>query len=607
MKNILKNKWIMIILVLVLGIVIGKFMGGGESSTNEETAHKHSENVAEIWTCSMHPQIQQDGPGQCPLCGMDLIPLDNSMGGDDAMPDEVAMTASAMKLAEIQTFVVKKEKPEKEIRLLGKVKADERLIYSQAIHFPGRVEKLFVNFTGEKVYKGQKLASIYSAELVTAQKELFEVLKDQSTNPALVVAAREKLKQWKLSDKQISAIEASGEVQTEMDILSDHSGYVMMRMVAEGDYVKKGQILLEVTDLSKVWVLFEAYENDLPWVKLGDKLEIELKSVPGKNFSGKVTFIDPFINPKTRVAYVRVELPNPKTVLKPDMFANGIITSKLPIDDDVILIPKSAALWTGKRAVVYVKVPNREHNSFIYREVILGEDAGDFYIVKQGLKEGEEVVTNGVFKIDASAQLAGKKSMMNPTGGKSSTGGHAGMDMGGDGDKKEMDMSDMDMEKEVMIDQSKISSKFKKQLGTVVESYLPLKNKFANDDANIQSDVKAIQKVLKKVDMSLVMEDAHNVWMDALKSMNKDLKMLSKAVSIDEQRAIFLTISKSLADATKKLGVKMKGDKALYLEFCPMANDNNGGYWLSTEKKIKNPYFGLKMSKCGEVKETLTK
>jgi Cu(I)/Ag(I) efflux system membrane fusion protein len=602
MENILKNKWLGFVLILILGIVIGKFIGGGNSSDEATATHEHSETEAEIWTCSMHPQIQQDGPGQCPLCGMDLIPLDNSMASEEALPDEVPMSDAAMKLAEIQTYVVKLEKPEKEIRLLGKVKADERLMYSQTAHFPGRIEKLFINFTGEKVYKGQKLASIYSTELVTAQKELFEVLKNKSTSPALVDAARNKLKQWKFTDQQIADIEQSGKVQTEVDILSNYNGYVMMRMVSEGDHVKEGHTLFKITDLSKVWLLFEAYENDLPWVKLGDELSIELKSIPGKTLNGKVSFIDPFINPKTRVAYVRVEMANPKGLLKPDMFANGIITSKLPIDEEVILAPKSAVLWTGKRGVVYVKIPNREHNSFIYREVILGEDAGDFYIIKKGLEEGEEIATNGVFKIDAAAQLAGKKSMMNPTGGKVATGhNHGG------GDNKGMDMSGMDMEKEVMIDKAKVSSKFKKQLGDVVSSYLLLKDKLTKDDANIQSDVKAIQKALKKVDMSLVMEDAHNEWMKALKSLNKDLKVLAKAINIDEQRTIFLTISKTLSDATQKLGVELPGAQSLYLEFCPMANEDKGGYWLSTEKKIKNPYFGSKMLKCGEVKETLTK
>ena len=600
MKNILNNKWIVIILVLILGIVIGKFIGGGNSTNETVGTHIHDETSEEqIWTCSMHPQVQQNGPGQCPLCGMDLIPLDNSMDSKEALPDEVSMSASAMKLAEIQTYVVKRENPEKEIRLLGKVKPDERLVYSQAVHFPGRIEKLFINFTGEKVVKGQKLATIYSPELVTAQKELFEVLKDESTNPALVEAARNKLKQWKFSDQQIDNIEKSGEVQNELNILSDHNGYVMMLMASEGDYVKAGQILLEVTDLSRVWMLFEAYENDLPWVKVGDDLEIELKAIPGKTFKEKITFIDPFINPKTRVANVRVEMSNASVLLKPDMFANGIITSKLPITGEVILVPKSAVLWTGKRAVVYVKLPTREHNSFIYREVILGEDAGEFYVIKEGLEEGEEIATNGVFKIDAAAQLAGKKSMMNPTGGKVAT----GHNHGGEEDKEEM--KNMDMSKEVMVDKSKVSAKFKQQLGNVVSQYLSLKDKLVNDNSDIQSNVKSLQQSLKKVDMSLVMEDAHNVWMEALKSMNKELKLLSKAVNIDEQRTIFLTISKSLADATQKLGVEMKDSSTLYIQFCPMANDDKGGYWLSGEKEIKNPYFGSKMLKCGEVKQVI--
>ncbi|MBL1279337.1 MAG: efflux RND transporter periplasmic adaptor subunit [Fluviicola sp.] len=594
MKKIINNKWVLIVAVLLVGIFIGTKMGSSSPVTEEETTE---EVKNQIWTCSMHPQIQEKGPGQCPLCGMDLIPMDNDLNAE-GMPDEVPMSDAAMKLADIQTYKVKLEKPEKEIRLLGRVKPDERLMYSQTVHFPGRVERLYINFTGEKVYKGQKLATVYSTELVTAQKELFEVLKTEETAPYLVEAARNKLKQWKFSDKQIAAIEKSGKVQTDIDIFSDYSGYVMMRMVSRGDHFKEGDVLFEITDLSKVWVLFEAYENDLPWIRLGDDLEIELKSVPGVLFKGKVKFIDPFLDPKTRVAYVRVELPNRKGNLKPDMFANGIITSKLPIQEDVILVPKSSVLWTGKRAVVYVKVPDREHNTFIYREIILGEDAGDFYIVKTGLEDGEIIASNGVFKIDASAQLAGKKSMMNPTGGKSSTGGHAGMDMGGD----KSDSGDKKMEPMVMIDKKKVPTKFKTQLGKVVDSYLTLKDKLANDDSNIKSAVKSIKNSLKGVDMSLVLGDAHNAWMKALKSMNKDLKLLDKSVSIDEQRATFLKLSKSLSDVAKQLGIKMSGNKTVYLEFCPMADNNNGGYWLSTEKLIKNPYFGKKMSKCGSIK-----
>ena len=278
------------------------------------------------------------------------------------------------------------------------------------------------------MHVGQKLASIYSPELITAQKELLEVLKDESSSPSLLEAAREKLRQWKLTNNQISEIEKSGIVKQEMDILSNYNGYVMSLNISEGDHVMEGMVLFEITDLSKVWVMFEAYENDLPWVKLGDEITIDLKSLPGEVFKGKVAFIDPFINPQTRVAYVRVELDNSKGLFKPDMFANGMMSSSLKSTGDVILIPKSAVLWTGKRAVVYVKLPHRKHTTFIYREVVLGTETGDYYIISSGLMEGEVVASNGVFKIDASAQLAGKKSMMSPDGGAKMT-GHEGMDM----------------------------------------------------------------------------------------------------------------------------------------------------------------------------------
>ncbi|MGB0806734.1 MAG: efflux RND transporter periplasmic adaptor subunit [Salibacteraceae bacterium] len=430
MKNIINNKWVLIGGALIIGFVLGKFMFGGGTSSDPvpSEVHEHVEDENGLWTCSMHPQIQKDAPGKCPICGMTLVPVDVDMGTDETNPNEVTMSAEAMALAEVQTFTARKEHPEKELRLLGKVKADERLIYSQTSHLPGRIEELYINFTGEKVYKGQKLASIYSPELITAQQELIEVISDENSSPALLEASREKLRQWKLTDNQISEIEKSKVVQQDIDILSNYNGFVMKRLISEGDHVMEGMVLFEITDLSKVWVLFEAYENDLPWLKLGDEITIDLKSLPGQIFKGKVAFIDPFINPQTRVAYVRVELDNSKGLFKPDMFANGIMSSRLKSTGDVILIPKSAVLWTGKRAVVYVKVPHKKHNTFIYREVVLGAETGDYYIISSGLMEGEVVASNGVFKIDASAQLAGKKSMMSPDGGAKMT-GHEGMEM----------------------------------------------------------------------------------------------------------------------------------------------------------------------------------
>lgn len=422
----MKKNWIKYIGVFVLGIVLGWifFSSGEESTTEESGTHVHIEGEDHIWTCSMHPQIRQNGPGQCPICGMDLIPLDES--SSEAGPDEVTMTQSAIELANIQTQKVKREIPSKIIYLNGRVKPDETRIFSQTAHIPGRIEKLYVNFTGEKVVKGQKLAAVYSPELITAQKELFEIKNSPEPNPFLLEAARNKLKLWKFSDEQIAELEKNGELQTELDILADHSGFVYMRHVALGDHVKEGQSLLKIVNLSTVWFMFEAYESDLPWIHTGDEIEIQVQAMPGVPVTGKINYIDPFINPTTRTANVRVELDNPGTKYKLDMFATGIINSVLPIKEPAILIPKSSVLWTGKRSIVYIKVPDRESPSFILREIELGEDAGEYYVVKSGLEEGDEIVVNGVFKIDASAQLSGKPSMMNPDGGPSSSGHNHG-------------------------------------------------------------------------------------------------------------------------------------------------------------------------------------
>lgn len=441
MKNIVENikqNYKLIIGVFVIGIFLGWifFHSSGKSEkmsqnieSHEGHDHDHELEKETTYTCSMHPQIKQNKPGLCPICAMDLIPLSSMQAeGEDVDPNEISMTESAAKLAEIQTMFVTKGQPVKTIYLQGKVQADERNIAELTARFGGRIEKLYINFTGQKVSKGEKLATIYSPELITAQKELIEAISYKESRPSIYNAAKAKLKLWDLSDKQIDAIENNGEPQLYFDILSPISGTISSRHVTFGDYVKEGQALFMVIDLSILWVMFDAYESDLPWIKLNDKVEFNIQSLPGKTFSSNVSYIDPFIDTKTRVAKVRVEIDNPELAIKPEMFTNGTLESEIASNSNVILIPKSALLWTGKRSVVYTKVPDRETPSFLYREIILGPDAGNYYVVEEGLEEGEEIVVNGVFKIDASAQLMGQKSMMNPEGGMVSTGhNHAGL------------------------------------------------------------------------------------------------------------------------------------------------------------------------------------
>lgn len=418
-KTFISNRYVRGTLLVIAGLLLGRVIF--HNSHNEKVSQEQTVNEKKttIWTCSMHPQIRMDHPGKCPICGMDLIPL--TPNAEPENNDAVEMTEEGIKLADIQTSIVSQQKPVKKIQLYGKIQADERLIQTQPAHFPGRIEKLRVNFTGEMVKKGQAIAQIYSPELITAQKELLEAVKMKEMQPGLLEAAREKLRQWKLTDSQIADIENSGTAKTIFDVYATVSGIVINKNVNAGDYVSQGAPLYEIADLSHVWALFDAYESDLPWISKGDDITFTLQSQPGKEFKGKVSFIDPVINPQTRVASVRIEIPNKDNSLKPEMFVTGILKAHLATSGKKLVIPQSAVLWTGTRSVVYVKVPDSKEPGFVMREITLGPALSNSYVVLDGLKEGDEIVTNGTFSVDASAQLEGKPSMLNPEGGKTNT------------------------------------------------------------------------------------------------------------------------------------------------------------------------------------------
>lgn len=411
MSKIFSNQYFRGGLFIAAGLFLGWLLF--HAPEKHEEGHNHSADEAknEVWTCSMHPNVRMEEPGKCPICAMDLIPLSTmSSGGSDEMA--IHFTKEAAQLANLQTSVVSSQNPEKELRLYGKVQADERLLQNQVAHISGRVEKLLVNFTGESVRKGQKLAVIYSPELVTAQQELLEAAKTKQSQPEIYEAAKEKLRQWKISDTQILEIENSHNVQSNISIEATTSGIVTARRINMGDYVSAGTVLYEVSDLSRVWVLFDAYESDLPFLKQGDKIGFTVQALPGNSFDGTIRFIDPVIDPVNRVAKVRVEIGNPGAKLKPEMFATGIVKSNLAEYKGKLVIPSSAVLWTGKRSIVYVKQPG-DDPVFHLRQIELGPKLGESFVVLEGLTDGEEIATHGAFSIDAAAQLEGKPSMMN--------------------------------------------------------------------------------------------------------------------------------------------------------------------------------------------------
>lgn len=582
MKKFNKTTIYLVAASLIAGLLIG-WLIFGHSAGNGSSEEQDVEKVETIWTCSMHPRIRQSEPGKCPICGMDLVPVRNQ--GSEIDPDHIRMSPTAMQLANVQTSVIRKMKPEKTVRMNGKVHTDERNISSQSSHIPGRIEKLMVSFTGEEIHKGQILAYVYSPELVTAQEELFEAEKIKESQPKLFEAVRSKLLNWKLTEAQIETILKDGKPQDQFPVLSDVSGIVLSKKVNPGDYIQKGQMLFEIADLSSVWVLFDVYESDIPWISKGNELKFTINSLPGESFKSRISFVDPVIDPKTRVAEARVEMSNRGMKLKPGMFAVGFAKSPITDINDKIIVPKSAVMWTGERSVVYVKHSDPSGVRFEMREITLGPSLGRSYIVRKGLESGTEIATNGTFSIDAAAQLAGKPSMMNPKGGIGNP-GHAHLPP----ENKGMTTSPAS---------AQLSQKAKEALSPVFRNYLAMKDALVQDNfEESKTSAKTLNEKLNKVSMELFTAESHEIWMMQKGNAVKALRSILNSENIGEVRQEF----EQLSDALIMLAVSFGPfEQALYIQHCPMANSNNGADWISAKKQILNPYFGENMIGCGEV------
>lgn len=570
MKKILENKLALILVTLVVGGLIGWILKPSSSESHEGHAHENESGVPTLWTCSMHPQIKLGEPGDCPICGMDLIPASQASSGSDN-PMIFEMTPEAVALAQIHTTKIGGSNGSGELFLTGKIQADERENAAITAKFPGRIEKLFVTFTGEQVKAGQRLATIYSPELLTAQRELLEAAKSKGNFPQLYNAAKEKLKLWKLTDSQIAEIEQIGTVREQFDILADQSGVVTQRNIAVGDYVSTGSVLFNVINLNKLWVLLDAYESDLPSLSTGNEISFTVAGMPNENFKARISFIDPLLNANTRAASVRAEITNSGGKLKPEMFVTAKIqTAKKPSSAGVT-IPRTAVLWSGKRSVVYVKVPNSEMPGFEMREVTLGNRMGDNYLIESGIQAGEEIVTNGVFAIDAAAQLSGQYSMMKRPQTKS----------------------------------LEVSEEFRNQITAVADAYFQVKNGLVKDKLDeSQKALAAIDQSLSKVNMGLLKDQAHDKWMEMLKGMKDAREKLGSSKDIEEARKHFSMLSFHVLEMTETFGLNKE---VVYKDYCPMAFGDQGAYWLSEQKDITNPYFGASMLACGEVKQTYLK
>jgi len=627
-----------VILIIIVAFVVGYAVRGFRVSAPADTGHGHASDAGQSdapqwWTCSMHPQIHQPKQGKCPICFMDLIPVASESG--DIGERQISFSQAAIKLMEIETTPVERKFVDAEIRMVGKVDYDETRVKNITAWVPGRIDRLYVDFTGITVSKGDHMVDLYSPELISAQAELLQALKAAGnvktstsemvtrTTLATLEASREKLRLLGLSDEQIGKIESSGKPVTHITIYSPMGGVVIHKNAAEGLYVNTGTPIYQVADLSHLWVKLDAYESDLSWIRYGQNVEFAAEAYPGEVFKGKISFIDPVLNEKTRTVKLRVNVDNAAGRLKPGMFVRATVRSGVAVggrimDPDMagkwicpmhpavvkteaascdicgmdlvtteslgyvvdtpneapLVIPASAPLITGVRAVVYVRLPDKEKPTFEGRQVTLGPRAGEHYLVKEGLAEGELVVTKGNFKIDSALQIQAKPSMM------SAESGH----------------------KHEIIE---VSDEFRVQIRAVVEKYLSLHEALAGDDIGLAvRAAKSTIESMSKVDMSLLSGEPHNVWMARSTKMSKALDTIQKAVGIDAARKAFETLSYELIAVVEQFGIPE--NQKLYRIHCPMAFNNKGTDWLQADKEIRNPYFGASMLKCGEVVKTIS-
>ena len=568
------KKYLIYSTILAFGLLLGWLLFGGSSN---------DKGINQQWTCSMHPQIMKSEAGDCPICGMDLIPAEKSAEGLNA--DAFKLTKNAMALANIQTSVVGNNSNEvATYKLTGKISENEDANVIQASYFSGRIERLNISSIGEEVKKGQLLATIYSPELFAAQQELITASTLKESQPELYKAVRNKLKLWKISENQINQIETSQKVAKNLPIYANVSGTVSEKLVAQGDYVKQGQALLKITNLNTVWALFDVYENEISLFKKGQDITVTTNAYPNKKNKNKVAFIDPTLNARTRTVKLRVVLNNKNREFKTGMFVEGNIKSATSKKKQLLMIPTSAVLWTGERSVAYLKTnPNKP--IFEMKEITIGKQLGEKYEVIDGLVHGDEIVTNGTFTVDASAQLQGKKSMMN----KKAT-----------DHEKHHKTAPLNTTKKVRL---KVAVEFQEQLKVVFNNYIELKDALIKE--NVTTATEATKKTianLTKVDMKLLKtNDTHLKWMFFDKEIKAALSSIFKAADIKEQRSHFNHLSLYLISAIETFGINEK----VYSQFCPMANSDKGAYWLSKEEKVLNPYFGDAMLKCGSVKKVI--
>lgn len=395
-------------------LLIAIAMIGCKREEQHDTTTTHVEKAADVYSCPMHPTVVSDRPGSCPICGMALVKRTVAAAPSNANIGAVSLSPEQRVTANVKTARVALDTHTGEIVTVGRVTFDERRLAQVTSYTAGRIERMFVNFTGDSVRRGQTIATIYSPELYATQQEYLLALEnrqrmrragfDNARNASqdLVESTRRRLNLFGVSNAQLAQLEKTRKPIFATNIVSPVSGVVTQKLTVVQQYVAQGQPLLEVADLSTVWIEADVYEQQLPSVRLGDRVEITVSAIPGRTFEGRVSFIVPVLAGATRTAKVRVELANPGLQLKPDMYVNArILGAPAPPH---IMVPASAVVDRGQKQFVWVET---QPGTYEPREVTTGGRHGEAIVIASGVHAGDTVVVEGGFLLDSEAQLRG--------------------------------------------------------------------------------------------------------------------------------------------------------------------------------------------------------
>jgi membrane fusion protein, copper/silver efflux system len=542
---------------LALAAMATLSLGGVSCSKAPEPERK-----VKMYQSPMHPWITSEKPGNCTICGMALVPVYEGESGIEVDPGVVALNPRSVDVLAVTAVPVRRLDLSKSLRFSGILEDDENIHRIIAAFYDGRIDQIYVEHVGQQVEKGQPLAAIYSPELLYVVREYQNAMR--SGDPAVARNSAQRLVQYGLSAEQVAVLAKQPDNVYTIDLLAPISGTVLVKKAFKGQYIKTGEPLFEMGNLSRLWFHAEVYERDLPDIRIGQKATLTTPTVPGRTFEGIVTFIDPNFDARTRSTKVRIEVDNPpadgeqhglQRVLPHRAYAEAEIAANF---GEALVIPRSAVLRDGRRSVVYVE---KSPGAYEQRSVKTGRVGDEGIEILKGLNEGERVVAQGNLMIDAEAQLRGSIASTQTMSALSKP----------------------------------VGQEFLRQLAQVSEA-------LAADD-----EVAAVEAGKKLQDLATSIERSGDPHIDGLLAQLKEIPKISGANGLKALRQTFLPWSTAGADLA--LALKQGGQASDVTVFeCPMTGDSFPGApakakWVQSRSEIRNPYFGAEMLSCGaEVK-----